>query len=68
MTIDVTYGTTVGALLAASWFAMLLSGFLLLQAYLYFRHRPKGDSVVNGVLVSQIFCPVTPESYPVHCF
>ncbi|KLO18157.1 hypothetical protein SCHPADRAFT_899957 [Schizopora paradoxa] len=45
------YGTTVGSLLVASWFATLLTGIVLFQAYLFFRNRPHGDKVVYAWLV-----------------
>jgi len=45
------YGTTVGALLVASWFATLLTGIVLFQAYLFFRNRPANDKTIYAWLV-----------------
>lgn len=42
---------SVGALLLASWFAMALTGALLLQTYIYFRYKPKDDRPAFGILV-----------------
>ncbi|KLO07737.1 hypothetical protein SCHPADRAFT_1001444 [Schizopora paradoxa] len=44
-------GLTMGAILVASWLAMALSGFLLFQAYHYFRGRPSHDHMFFGCLV-----------------
>lgn len=45
-------GTSIGALLVASWFATGLTGALLLQTYIYFRYKPKDDNKIFVVLVS----------------
>ncbi|KAH8111976.1 hypothetical protein DFH11DRAFT_560403 [Phellopilus nigrolimitatus] len=44
-------GATVGSILIASWFAAALTGVMFLQAYLYFRSRPKGDSKIYSCIV-----------------
>ncbi|KAH8111961.1 hypothetical protein DFH11DRAFT_1611039 [Phellopilus nigrolimitatus] len=59
-------GATVGSILIASWFAAALTGVVFLQAYLYFRSRPKGDSkiysfitmYVSGLDTAHIVCVV----------
>ncbi len=45
------YGTTLGAILVASWFATLLTGTVLFQTYLFFRNRPAGDKRIYVWLV-----------------
>lgn len=45
-------GTSIGALLVASWFATGLTGALLLQTYIYFRYKPKDDNKIFVILVS----------------
>ena len=44
-----------GAVLITSWFAIALSGVVLLQAYTYFRGKPKQDHRIFSVLVSNLF-------------
>ena len=48
---SMSLGTTVGSLLIASWFALALSGALLLQTYYYFRTRQKDDRPAFAVIV-----------------
>ncbi|THH05040.1 hypothetical protein EW145_g5085 [Phellinidium pouzarii] len=45
------FGVFMGSVLVASWFATALSGVMLLQAYIYYRNRPKDDGRVFSALV-----------------
>lgn len=56
-------GTSIGALLVASWFATGLTGALLLQTYIYFRYKPKDDNKIFALLVSRLL--YSPHVVPV---
>ncbi|EJD03388.1 uncharacterized protein FOMMEDRAFT_156792 [Fomitiporia mediterranea MF3/22] len=45
------HGLSMGAVLITSWFAIALSGVMLLQAYIYYRGRPQNDHRIFGAMV-----------------
>ncbi|PAV20314.1 hypothetical protein PNOK_0294100 [Pyrrhoderma noxium] len=44
-------GLSVGSVLITSWFATALSGIVLLQAYFYYRSKPKNDLKIFTILI-----------------
>ncbi|KAL5524112.1 hypothetical protein ACEPAG_8285 [Sanghuangporus baumii] len=44
-------GLEMGTVLVNSWFAIALSGVMLLQSYMYFRAKPQQDNSIFGILV-----------------
>lgn len=60
-------GLSVGSVLITSWFATALSGIVLLQAYFYYRSKPKNDLKIFTILVSVSYYPLNKFSFLKAC-